>query len=1384
MRLGELFETTLMEAPGDESNGVKLMMSPADLYDMMGKPYPVKPGPNGNDITPPGFFDKKERIVTPEIAKAHAEWVDGGRLPGLIKKDGNTVAYNENSTLEDLSWQFLAGGAELLNTWIKGGSVVSDDVFNNVSPAGAANKRFGDGKGISNIKSSTLSGYERGQEFWGDKVVEWFESKTDQSFKDNMNYTSGAVNTFNDVRDLFMGGTGFNIEGAAGIMIGELPSEIVDLTLMITTGPLAGMAASGALNALEAGGAAAQSITDRVNVAYDKGVLQMTPQFQMYLDAAVMQLMDENKDSPLSKDELAEQANDMARKQAIDMSINNAFYKVAVTGGVIDAIQNRILYRGPIKGNFLKDAVLKGVAGTTGEGVSGYLEQVFENVGIMDGAGNITYATEGAFNAAYNEMLAAQSGNVLATTADAAVRAKGGLAALRKFIMGGSRDPKAIIDIMAMDSNTLINQIETVDPVTGRRKFAIAEMIKKRLMTEDQLTASQKRKLSRTGRVRIDGKNYTAKEIRENTENVELVGLLDDVEIDPKENTSRVNLNSEEEARRLAQLLGITVDGKKVKKNTDINKVLAAIENVRKIDVAIEGRSTLEPPIWSDLNDRQKMQYWKEGKVEFVGDPERGNQTWTRKQIMFNSRRMQDDIPAEVANLPDNVNKRPDINDADYESMAGRLRVAQQTLDSYKIKAERDLAAEQKAWDNKYADDPTSAPDPRPTKQNNEKYQGLMRIANGQAGPGVVAKQTIDTIKKEIKEDAKAWDAEFGETHETDGTAKADAKIFSQAEASRIKAEKQREAAEAKKKALEELAQNENVSNSDTAEAPHVPDVNNTSAESNDLSRLHYIASAKQRIAEGDMEPETLEAFLDKSDESFPGISKEIMSDEARANYKKVDLRDSAKEETVGNKVKPSDVVANTRPPEGTVVTIDNQPYVWLGVEDGKGGMWAKVKEDGSRGSTSHQNHKRLMQTWIDSTLNKDRPSNLTTPTTEGEPNIEKRDAQKEKQKAWQDALDAYNPDENDVGFLVPPASEQDARVKNMKVPQSVQQDFADVLATNNAIKVKRFLDSLPPAQAGKLRYDYNQGDFDVRPSNLDSDPIQPPDVQTTVTQPGGDTSSDTSGQTGTIDKDAVTTTTTAPPLDDPQAGLDDFKRKDKNPTKPGVQTTLPNDPPPGTNVSPEIDAIVNDPENDQNLLPNTAKITEPQANQPIRFVPQTKLTPDQRDALGGYGKYAPGQKTATDTPDAGIDVKDKDPNKAGIQTEPPSDTTTDTAQDNQAQADDAMGTPSVDTTTDVKVDTDTVTPGIVNPAIAGTTALAVTTDKNKKRQQQLQKNRKTDKTGVMRKGAPFFGAGDDEPDQSDLMKFFPAKYQDPLDLDKYKGAVKRSMSGRKPAKQ
>ena len=41
-----------------------------------------------------------------------------------------------------------------------------------------------------------------GKNFGVTKQVEWFENKTDPKFRDNMNYTAGAVNSFDDVRDL------------------------------------------------------------------------------------------------------------------------------------------------------------------------------------------------------------------------------------------------------------------------------------------------------------------------------------------------------------------------------------------------------------------------------------------------------------------------------------------------------------------------------------------------------------------------------------------------------------------------------------------------------------------------------------------------------------------------------------------------------------------------------------------------------------------------------------------------------------------------------------------------------------------------------------------------------------------------------------------------------------------------------------------------------------------------------------------------------------------------------------------------------------------------------------------------------------------------------
>ena len=1307
MRLNELFEEFVIEAPVTNSPapGSTIRMSLADLYDMTGKTYPTKPGPNGNPIVPPGFFDQKtmkiggEDGIDPNIAQAHRQWVDGGKLPGLIAtEDGELRPYNENNTLVDMSWAFIAGGAELLNNWIKGAAVPIDDFINKFTLTGQLYK-LSTGENLSNLKTSTLSGYdERGEEFWGDKIVDYFNDKTDQSFKDNVAATQGAVNTWGDARNLLLGGTGFNIEGVGGIMINELPSEIVDLTLMVTTGPLAGMAASGALNALEAGGAAAQSITDRINAAYDKGILQKQPPFQIAFDAAFMQL---TKEQPgMSADERKEEAADMARKHTISMSIQSAYYKVAVTGGVIDAIQNKILYKSNIGAGFMKTAVVKGLAGTTGEGVSGYLEQVFENTGIIDGAGNITTMNEGAFNAAYNEMLASQSGNVLATTTDGVIRVKGATARFRQFLMGGSRDPKAILDIMAMDSNTLINSVTKVDPETGVRKFAIAEMIKKRLITSDQLSKGDRRKLARTGRVTIDGKTYTAKEIRENTDNVELVSMLDDVEISAKENTSTVNLNSEGEARRLAQLLGIEVDGKKVDKKTDINKVLSAIENVRKIDVRIEGRSTLEPPIWSDLNDRQKMQYWKEGKVEFVGDPERGNQTWTRKQIMFNSRRNNDNIPDDVANLEDNVTARPDINQEDYAGLRDNINQEKARLDAFRQRAEKRLIARQESWDRKYGDDPNNAPNPRPTKENNKEYKGLMRVANGETGMGQAIKQRLINYENQLKEDQKAWDSEYSRTHLNDGSAKKGSSILNDNESTKKKSEIVDNSNKDKKEKINTALENKGVNEFDVSETPIVPVQGNTT------SRETFIAQSKIKISNGDMTVGELNKFLDNADKFYPGVSSEIISTEARKNYEQVDLRPASKEEVVKDFKKPEKVVITTRPPEGTVVEKDGQPYIWLGVKDGIGGMWAKLKPDGTKGTTNHPNHNDLMTTWRDGQINQDRPAELQqVEITDNEPNVDKRTTQ-------------IN--------------------KNISVaPETPKGDIS--------------------GQQSNINVSQNQDDN-----------TQPKEPSTLV---------------------------------DPVDASDEFKRKDKDPVKPGVQTTFPNTPPPGTGTSQaqdnnpnqqeipaDIKTIVNDPDNDKNLLPNTKQVqTTPDA--PIKFFPQDKLTKDQKDAIAGRGKYGPGQVSSTDTVDKGADVKDQDPNTAGIQTAQdleggvaqgmdqadqaqdnnpnaevnPTNTTaqdnnpnqaTDTAQANQDAADAAMGTAA-----------------IVTPAVTKS-KLNVTTDKNRNRKN----TGKADKTGVMRKGARWFGGDDDASDEiTDLMKFYPADYKDPLDLDKYKGAIGRS---------
>ena len=61
----------------------------------------------------------------------------------------------------------------------------------------------------------------------------------------------------------------------------------------------------------------------------------------------------------------------------------------------------------------------------------------------------------------------------------------------------------------------------------------------------------------------------------------------------------------------MAALLGIDNKGRK-------NGVLKRIENVRKIDVRVKGRSTLEPSIWSDLDDNKNYNIGKKVKLHLL----------------------------------------------------------------------------------------------------------------------------------------------------------------------------------------------------------------------------------------------------------------------------------------------------------------------------------------------------------------------------------------------------------------------------------------------------------------------------------------------------------------------------------------------------------------------------------------------------------------------------------------------------------------------------------------------------------------------------------------------------------------------------------------------
>ena len=1162
MRLEELFQPILSEAPGDltASDRRTMLISPAEIYQMTGQTPPQVEGPNGRMVQPPGWYDKVEMPIggkggiDPQFATAHRKWSEGGKVPGLIYDDetGKLKPYNENYFLEDLSWQIAAGAVETASAVTKGGAKVIDDALALVS----SNVDLGDNILLKKTMATSkiVDGKREYDEFFLDDWQKWLEGKTDQAFRDNVDATAGAVESFGDIGDLFMGGIPGGWEGALGIMASELPSEILDLGLMVAGGPY-GLTVSGVLNALEAGGAAASEIQKRIDRAYDEGILQTTPNYQVVFNAAQQQLLnDENFNG--SDEELNARAANMAREQLTHSAINRAFYAVAATGGVLDTIQNKVLYGGPIKPNFLKNAFAKAIVAPGTEAISEMGEQWVQNLGIMSAAGKITTQGEGVINAGWNGWIAGHTATVVGTTADAmgAVGGdklvRGAKARLRQFFFGGSKDVQALIDIMGMDPNTLIT-----NATDSEGKLNLHNMVKDRLVTSDMLTGRANRRGEFTIRMK-DGslRKVTKKQAKENDKNIELLRLMSSVDIDPKENVAVVMFKNDDEIRRVAQLLNIDSKG-------DINKVMAQLEEVRKIDVRIEGKSKLEAPVWSELNERQQQEYIQTGKIKFVGDPERGTQTWTRQQIMFNSRRNNDTVPEEIANLLDNTSARPDINSEEYAEMKRGRDIAQEQIDIANEGAERNLKQLQTAWDNRNPDaDPNNPDNPRPTKANleakGEYYIGTQQIIIA------TAQAQIKRVDNQIKADQQTWDSEFADTHTTDGVV--------------IVSKPKPKEKNQKFNAVRPDALDLQGTSSKKYKAPVVV----TTDADDSLSRAHIVANAKIAIANGDMDPAAVNAMIESLETTYPGINTQILPDGIDSYKQNPNAQVTKIQDETKSNVVPDNVPRNGKPPKGSIAVIDGTQYEFLGA------MWAATRPDGTRGTTNHKNHKKLNKIWQDSLIDTTGPDNLVQPNINDDgkvvvdqptkPNVDttigstaQANINQIDTKTSTSGVDVKPSDDKTVTTVTPTLS--DPSVRKDVDPPSVG-DFREPKATDKDTTDKVTVGKPPPAPkfgTTSQTIDIQPGDF--REPNIvktepkldkpttsvrkDVDPeidtkSEPPKVVTTG--PGKPTVT-TKGTTSNVElqptKDKTVTKTTGPNLATPSTRID---------VDPNVDTTTP----------------------------------------------------------------------------------------------------------------------------------------------------------------------------------------------------------------------------------
>jgi hypothetical protein len=410
----------------------------------------------------------------------------------------------------------------------------------------------------------------------------------------------------------------------------------------------------------------------------------------------------------------------------------------------------------------------------------------------------------------------------------------------------------------------------------------------------------------------------------------------------PDENTWTMTWGSTDDLRDAARILGYDPD------EMSDTEVIRNLEQVYNLDMRVAGRDNLEAPTWSDLSPRQRWEFINEGSVSFVGDEQRGNQTWTRDEVLYSSRRYEDEtVPDWAYTVPQSTDARPS-GDTQGE-------------DPYEI----------------------------------GYYEQLVAASSG--AQQEQAQRDLERARQQLRDDQAAWDEEFGESHYRNGTVRLSAVLPDGPEderAARNRASGVTQAgdavddARAARTGAADEPEDSDVETPDSdEETPEPPEVQDeapvqpqTPPLGSNLARATIVYNTTLRLAQGDMDTRAVNAMVDRLESAYPGITEEIFGEGGVESYIQ---NPTEVEEQTAERVREAppmppnpaaedaleipeppngfDTRGRMRPPAGTELELDGTTYRFLGR------MWAQVKEDGTLGSTGQVETElqgQLTDTW------------------------------------------------------------------------------------------------------------------------------------------------------------------------------------------------------------------------------------------------------------------------------------------------------------------------------------------------------------------------------------------------------------------------------------